>query len=85
MAAIAKTRGFAISTIENHLAQAIELGEPLDASDFYNAREAEKMRKAFQDHESPALSPVFEKLDGKISYGKLKIFRAFATRERADD
>ena len=85
MAVIAKTRGFAISTIENHLAQAIELGEPLDASDFYNAREAEKMRKAFQDHESPALSPVFEKLDGKISYGKLKIFRAFATRERADD
>ena len=43
------------------------------------------MRKAFQNHESPALSPVFEKLDGKISYGKLKIFRAFATRERADD
>jgi hypothetical protein len=39
------------------------------------------MQEAFKDHEGPALAPVFEKLEGKISYGKLKIFRAFAERK----
>ena len=78
---IAEARQLSLSTIEGHLALAIELGESLDPNDFYNREESDRMREAFKNHEGPALSPIFEKLGGTISYGKLKLFRAFATRK----
>ncbi len=78
---IAQARNVTTSTIEGHLAQAIESGEHLDPNDFYSKEEAAQMQEAFQGHEEPALSPIFEKLGGKISYGKLKAFRAFVTRK----
>ncbi len=40
------------------------------------------MRAAFAGHDEVALKPVFEKLGGRISYGKLKIFQAFQEREK---
>ena len=79
---IAQARNLAISTIENHLAQAIELGEKLDPKALYSDEEAARMQEAFQNHEGPALSPIFEKFGGEISYGKLKFFRAFMNREK---
>jgi ATP-dependent DNA helicase RecQ len=78
---IANARQLTPSTIESHLAQAIELGEQLDPNDFYSKEESARMREAFQNHEGPALGPIFEKLGGTISYGKLKIFRAFARQK----
>jgi ATP-dependent DNA helicase RecQ len=78
---IAEARDLTPSTIEGHLALAIELGEKLNPNDFYTPEEAAQMGEAFQGHEGPALSPIFEKLGGKISYGQLKIFRAFAMRK----
>jgi ATP-dependent DNA helicase RecQ len=78
---IAEARKLAVSTIEGHLAQAIELGEDLDPNDFYTPEEANRMRAAFLGHEGFALSPIFEKLGGTISYGKLKMYRAFAARK----
>ena len=81
MAEIAQARGLNLSTIEGHLAQAIEQGENLDPVAFYTPAEAERMRAAFAGHDGMALSPVFEKLNGEISYGKLKAFRAFASRQ----
>jgi ATP-dependent DNA helicase RecQ len=77
IAEIALARGFSLPTIEGHLAQAIEQGEPLDPAAFYTPQEAERMRVAFASVDSPALTPVFEKLSGEINYGKLRIFRAF--------
>jgi ATP-dependent DNA helicase RecQ len=82
IAQIAQERDLATSTIEGHLAQAIESGESLDPNDFYSPEEAMCMRDVFQNHDGFALAPLFEKLGGTISYGKLKIFRAFASREK---
>ena len=34
------------------------------------------MRAAFEGYEETALKPVFDHLEGRISYGKLRLFRA---------
>jgi ATP-dependent DNA helicase RecQ len=72
---IAAIRGLSDSTIEGHLAQAIESGEPIDTSQLYTAQEELEMRQAMDGYDEPALKPVFEQLGGRISYGKLKLFR----------
>lgn len=74
---IAKERDLAISTIESHIARAIEGGEKLERRTFFTLAEEAEMQAAFLGYEGLALSPIHEKLDGKISYGKLKMFRAF--------
>jgi ATP-dependent DNA helicase RecQ len=74
---IAALRDLNASTIETHLAAAIEGGARLDARAFYTEAEEAEMRAAFAGHEGEAMSPVFAALDGRLSYGKLRIFRAF--------
>jgi ATP-dependent DNA helicase RecQ len=84
METIAEARRFTLSTIEGHLTQAIEFGENLEPASFYTPEEAKRMRESFLEHEVAPLSPIFERLGGAISYGKLKIFRAFATRKQGN-
>ena len=74
---IARERSLTTTTIEGHLARAIADGEKLDPRTFYTAAEEAAMRTAFIDHEGLALKPVYEKLEGSIGYGKLRIFQAF--------
>jgi len=74
---IAALRDLNPGTIETHLASAIEAGTRLDPRAFYSEAEEVEMRAAFAGHEGEALSPVFAKLDGGLSYGKLRLFRAF--------
>ena len=76
VAEIAKSRNLAESTIETHLGQALENGEHLDPRGLYTAEEEETMRRAFEGYEDAALKPVFEHLEGRISYGKLRLYRA---------
>ena len=76
VAEIAKERSLTESTIENHLAQAIENGESLDPDSLYSADEARQMREALAGYDEVALKPVFEQLGGRISYGKLRLYRA---------
>ncbi len=73
---IAAERELSETTIENHLAQCIEAGESLDPRDFYSQAEEAEMERAFRGCQEPALKPVFEMLEGRISYGKLRLFRA---------
>ncbi|RYD30068.1 MAG: hypothetical protein EOP87_17225 [Verrucomicrobiaceae bacterium] len=73
---IARKRDLTESTIETHLAQALESGERLDPRRLYTAAEEEEMRSALDGYDEPALKPVFEQLEGRISYGKLRLFRA---------
>ena len=77
---IAKERGLAASTVESHLAKAVEGGEKLDPRAFYSADEEAEMRIAFEGHEGLALKPVFEKLGERVSYGSLRLFQAFESR-----
>lgn len=78
--AIAAARNLSTSTIENHLAQAIETGVRLDPGAFYTPAEEAAMRAAFEGYDELALKPVFDQLEGAISYGKLRIFRAIQSR-----
>jgi ATP-dependent DNA helicase RecQ len=80
IAEIAETRGLAVTTIESHLAQAIENGESLDPRGLYSAEEERQMQAALEGYDEIALKPVFEQLEGRISYGKLKLYRAVASR-----
>jgi len=75
VAEIAKSRDLAESTIEGHLAQAIENGAKLDTRGFYSAGEEREMQAALEGYDEPALKPVFEQLGGRISYGKLRLYR----------
>ncbi|MEK7952923.1 DNA helicase RecQ [Luteolibacter soli] len=77
---IAALRGFAATTIEGHLAQAIEAGEDLDPYRLYTREEESEMRAALEGYEDASLKPVFEHLGGRISYGKLRLFRAIEAR-----
>ena len=77
---IAKERNLTESTIENHLAAAISNGETLDPRSFYTAAEESEMRAALDGYTEESLKPVFEHLEGRISYGKLRLFRAFNAR-----
>ena len=38
------------------------------------------MRRAFEGYDDVALKPVFEHLEGRISYGKLRLYRAVNSR-----
>ena len=81
VAEIAAARGLAMTTIENHLAQAILLGENIDPRRFYSAAEEAEIRAAFSGYQEEALKPVFEHLEGRFRYGQLRLFRAFQCRE----
>ena len=76
---IAKARNFTVSTIESHLAQAIENGEAIDPRAFYTAEDEKDMAAAMDGYDEVALKPIFEQLEGRISYGKLRIYRAIAS------
>ncbi len=76
IAEIAKARDLTESTIEGHLAQAIENGVALDPRAFYTADEEARMQAALEGYDELSLKPVYDQLEGRISYGKLKIYRA---------
>ena len=78
---IAAGRSLTESTIEGHLAQAIANGETFDPRAFYTAGEEAQMRAAMEGYTEEALKPVFDQLEGRISYGKLRIFRAHEERK----
>ncbi len=77
---ISQTRGLAESTIESHLGQAMENGEQLDPRGLYSAEEERQMKAALEGYDEIALKPVFEQLGGRISYGKLRLYRAASSR-----
>ena len=81
VAEIAKSRGLAESTIETHLGQAIENGTQLAPRGLYTDEEAEQMKAALEGYDEIALKPVFEQLEGRISYGKLRLYRAVSSQQ----
>ncbi len=77
---IAIIRGFKESTIEGHLAEAILCGETINPRALYSIAEEEEMQTALKGYEDVSLKPVYDQLEGKISYGKLRLFRAATSR-----
>jgi len=79
---IAALRGFAISTIHGHLAQAIQQGElKADPRDYFTAEEEDEIREAAAEHGMESLGKLREALGNRYDYPVLHYFRAFETRK----
>ncbi len=78
IAEIMAIRGFKDTTIEGHLAEAIAHGEFIEPRAIYSVAEEREMQAALAGYDEVSLKPVYEQLEGRISYGKLKIYRAAA-------
>jgi ATP-dependent DNA helicase RecQ len=80
---IAMERKFTETTVESHLAEAIGNGQRLDPRSFYSVEEESEMQAALENSEGAALKPAFEQLEGRISYGKLRLYRALNALPRS--
>jgi ATP-dependent DNA helicase RecQ len=75
------------STIVNHLARFAAAGNPLKNGNGLQSQTSlpvqtqEKIIAAFEALGTDFLKPVFEKLDGEISYEELKVMRLIAMSE----
>lgn len=73
---VAKKRSLALSTIEGHLARGIAEGE-LDIATFVNEGERKVIERALGNKVHQSLKEVFAGLDGKYSFGKLRMVQAY--------
>lgn len=74
---IAKERGFVVSTIEGHLAKAVETAR-LDILEFMNKDEVAEITAVIKDlPESFVSKELYDKLNGKYGYGKLRAVIAY--------
>lgn len=73
---IAKERGLTLGTIEGHLAKAVETAQ-LDIDAFMPKAEVDEIMNAMQElPESFVSKELYDKLNGKFGYGKLKAVMA---------
>jgi ATP-dependent DNA helicase RecQ len=79
---IAPDRGFVPSTIYGHLAAAIELGKLTERARFFTATQEKEIAAAFHQVSNGKLVDVSALLGNRYDIGLLRIFRAFAVRER---
>jgi ATP-dependent DNA helicase RecQ len=73
---IAKARGLSANTIVKHVADAIEAGEPFDASTRFTAAQEHELEAVFARLGDTALGPVKEALGERYDYSQLHLFRA---------
>ncbi len=72
IAEIASQRGFALTTIEGHMAELVLTGE-VNAFDFLNEDEIFKIQKAVEKVGDEKISPIKQLVGEAISFGKIKI------------
>ncbi len=73
---IARERGFEVSTIEGHLAKAIESGEMIDLDLLLTPAEQQEMGALFAKYGWENISGIRDTTEGRYSYGRLRLFRA---------
>jgi ATP-dependent DNA helicase RecQ len=73
---IATRRGIVANTVAGHLADAMLAGETIDLSQFVTADQQREIAAVFAKLGTASLSPVFEALQGRYDYGRLKLVRA---------
>jgi ATP-dependent DNA helicase RecQ len=71
---IAKTRNLKSTTVISHLCTLVEKGKPIDLSKLVSSLEVKKVENILKetDYEG-ALKPIFEALDGRMSYEKIRL------------
>jgi helix-turn-helix protein len=72
------------STIYGHLAAAIELGKLAEPARFFTATQEKEIAAAFHQVSNGKLVDVNALLGSRYDIGLLRIFRAFAVRERIE-
>jgi hypothetical protein len=77
---IAGERSLSVSTIESHLAKAISTNR-LELSDYVCQDESSAIEAGLAEHGANGLRAVFDALDGKYSFGKLRAVAAHLNRE----
>ena len=84
-AEIAEIRGLKVTTIHNHLANAVEHGElVVSARDFYSESDEARLTEAVKKHGAEKLSPIFAELNGEVEYDIIRMYLAIeAGRKRA--
>ena len=77
---VAEKRGLVLGTIESHLAKGIQEGE-VEIDSFMSAGELDSLAKAFGGNPNLNITGIFKDLDGKYSYGKLRMMQAHLRKE----
>ena len=80
LAAIAKERSLAMTTIESHLAKGIALGL-LNLSDFMDNKRRGIIEEAIHKLDGKALAPIKEELGRGFSFGEIKMVMAVLEAE----
>jgi hypothetical protein len=73
-----------VSTIESHLAKAIASSR-LELNEYVNAEESAAMEAAINEYGTNGLRAVYDALDGKYSFGKLRAVAAFLNRSAGEE
>jgi ATP-dependent DNA helicase RecQ len=74
---IAHARKLKTTTISEHLASAVEAGEPVELNRLFTAEEQRRLAEAFRRKGSGSLAIVREELGGGFDYERLRVYRAF--------
>jgi ATP-dependent DNA helicase RecQ len=82
---IAAERGLAASTIEGHLAEALEAGEVVDLDRLVSEEKRSATAEAMAELGPAYLAPVKERLGEGYTYGELRLVRAVLNRQAATD
>lgn len=81
IADIAQKQGLTASTIENHLAKAVEQGDLELAALLTDSDKEAAIREAFVASQGTALRPVKEALGDRVSYGEIRWVQSALNRE----
>ena len=77
---IAAERTLAVSTVESHLAKAIASSR-LELSDYVSQEESSEIEAGITEHGANGMRGVFDALEGKYSFGKLRAVAAHLNRD----
>ena len=72
---VAEKRGMATSTIEGHVARLIGSGD-LDITKFLDKEATKEIARTFANLTDAGVNKVYAMLDGKYSYGKIRMVQA---------
>jgi len=82
---IAAARGLALSTVEGHLAEAIESGELGDLDGLVDSERRRAIEAAIDEVGADRLAPIRDLLGADFSYGEIRFVRAARVRRQAPD
>ena len=70
---IARDRGLQVTTIYGHVAKLIETGQIVDIDQYVDADTRSRIEAAIEQVGMDRLTPIFEALNGTVSYGEIRL------------